>query len=366
MSRRSSTPVTSVRPRRARLTALRLPRLGISRLALATIILITLTFGACTLLFWYAASVSGMVNLSEGGLYLVRGAGLVGLMGGVVALFILLGGLQRATLPLADLLEGVERLRAGDYAVQVQERGPRELRALARAFNETTTQLQQEETARRTRTVEIARQLRTPLTILHSNLEALLASEGLRNETHLNLLLEETRRLERLAQDLRTLALLESGELQLEREPTDLGTLVRDTLTVMHREASARGMALRASIPEPAPRASVDPVRIAEVVGHLIIHALSRSTPGGAIYVDLTATVSPRRAHLAVTDAGLALAPDELPQLFEHLASDETGGGLGLPVAKRLVEAHGGEISATSSPEGGATIIFTLPLMEPT
>jgi two-component system sensor histidine kinase BaeS len=179
--------------------------------------------------------------------------------------------------------------------------------------------------------------------------------------------LDETRVLSRLIDDLRTLALTESGALQLRKEPTDLGALVIETVASFRTQAAEAGVALEVDAATELLRGNVDPARIREVLANLIANAIRYTPAGGSVRVSCSAAEGPggeRRLLVSVSDTGRGIAPDELPRIFDRFyrTADSRGMGLGLAIAKDLIEAHDGEIAAHSTPGEGTTIAFRVPV----
>jgi signal transduction histidine kinase len=247
----------------------------------------------------------------------------------------------------------------------VRPRGPRELRALARAFNSMLERLRHNELQRRQLLADVTHELRTPVAVLQGNLEAMVDGVYLADAEHLGPLLEETRLLSRLIDDLRTLSLAESGVLELHREPTDLGVLVGEVIAAFRTPAESGGVALRAEVPDNVPLAEIDPLRVREVLINLTANALRHTPPGGEVCIAVAAAAGSLR--FSVADTGTGIAPGDLPHVFERFykTADSTGSGLGLAIARNLVLAHGGEIEAESAAENGTTIRFALPLDPP-
>jgi signal transduction histidine kinase len=268
--------------------------------------------------------------------------------------------LRRAASPVGDVMEAAGRVAEGDYAVRVAERGPREVRALAHAFNSMAARLQANDEQRRNLLADVTHELRTPLTVVQGNLEGLLDGIYPRDDAHLEPILEETRILSRLIDDLRTLALAESGALKLQKEPTDLAMLANETVASFHAQADAAGVELGSDV-EPGLALEVDPARIRQVLENLIANALRYTPRGGAIRVQ--GSLQGARAAISVSDTGAGISPADLPHIFDRFykSRDSRGTGLGLAIAKNLVMAHGGEISAHSAVGKGTTIDFTLP-----
>jgi signal transduction histidine kinase len=221
---------------------------------------------------------------------------------------------------------------------------------------------------RRDLLADVTHELRTPLTVIQGNVEGMLDGVYPADEARLKSILEETGLLSRLVEDLRTLALAESGALQLRKEPTDLAALVRETASAFVSQADTAGVKLELALEE-TPVLGLDPQRIGEVLTNLIANALRYTPRGGRIVIHLAATGpgGERGALVSVTDSGPGIPPADLPNVFERFykSRDSGGMGLGLSIAKTLVEAHGGTIRAESEPGRGTTISFSLPFAGP-
>lgn len=363
MSATSSRRATLTPPTRRRLL----------RLGLYWGTLFVLVVGSCTLTFWLLVSASGFPALGAPELFVIRAVGLGALTLGMAGIFLIVAGWRRVTLPIREMIESAERIAAGDYAVRVREQGPRELRQLARAFNRMADALSANEKERRTLIANIANELHTPLTMLKENIEGLLDGNFARDDAHLHLILGESIRLSHLVDEMRMLALAESGGLILQREPTDLNALVRETLAKYHRQASARHVALHAVVPDHPVIADVDAGRIQEVLGNLIDHALDarlKSDIRVQVSVPDAALEAPSPyAQVEVAYRGAPTAPNELAGYFDRFwqvesrRAESSDSGLGLAIAKLLVQAHGGTIQLASDPRRGTQIQFTLPLV---
>jgi signal transduction histidine kinase len=307
----------------------------------------------------------GIIHIQINPLWWVVPAGIIFLMFGFATLILAAGGLRRLSAPLGDLLEAAGRIAEGDYSPRVAERGPSEVRALARAFNGMATRLQLTEGQRRDLMADITHELRTPLTVIQGNLEGILDGVYSPDEAHLKSILEETQILSRLVDDLRTLALAESGALQLKKEPTDLTVLIGETVSAFRAQADAAGVKIEIQADAGERLLNLDPERIRQVLANLIANGLRYTPAGGTIsikYVILSA-VGSVQAELTVADNGSGIAADILPNVFNRFykSRDSSGTGLGLPIARHLVEAHGGTISAESQPAKGTSIRIRLP-----
>ncbi|MGZ6299001.1 MAG: sensor histidine kinase [Candidatus Limnocylindria bacterium] len=284
---------------------------------------------------------------------------------GLLVLFVLANvgrAVRRAAAPVGDLIEASGRVEAGDFSTRVPEDGPREVRALARAFNAMSAKLEETEQQRRSALADVSHELRTPLTVIQGNLEALLDGIYPADAEHLQPLLDETRVLERLVDDLRTLTLAEAGNLVLHREPTDLRALLNDVAAGYRSQADHAGISLTANVADNLPNLDIDPARIREVVSNLLTNALRHTPRDGK--VELSARLAGDRVQVTVHDTGSGVAPDQLARIFDRFyrSPDSPGSGLGLPIAKTLIEAHGGTVTAISEIGAGTIIRVTLPL----
>lgn len=327
-------------------------------------LLFTFACGGFFLLFSLAAGLLGQLGLpSESARYALAAAS-VSLLVILVVLAVLVRALRRLVSPLGDMMEAAGRVADGDYSARVEEHGPGEVRSLARTFNTMAERLQTQDRQRRDLLADVTHELRTPLTVMQGNLEGLLDGVYPRDDAHLQSILEETRVMSRLIDDLRTLALAESGALKLQKEPIDLGTLMDEAATSFQAHAHKTGVELAVDPLPDLPALDLDAARIHEVLANLIANALQHTPPGGKI--SLRCSPDNKGASgvvVSVTDTGAGIPPSDLPHIFDRFykSRDSRGTGLGLAIAKNLVQAHGGEISASSEVGKGTTISFTLP-----
>jgi signal transduction histidine kinase len=263
-------------------------------------------------------------------------------------------------------VDAAGKVETGDYAARVAEidRGPGELRDLGRAFNTMAARLEADEAQRRRLLADVSHELRNPLAIVQGNLEALVDGVYPADEAHLTPILDETRVLARLIEDLRTLSLAEAGTLALHREATDLRVLIADVAESFQVRARAAGATLTPDVPAGLPILEVDPLRVREVVSNLVDNALRYVQAGGRVTV--SARASDHAIEIAVADDGPGIPPALLPTIFERFAksAESRGSGLGLAIAKAIVEAHGGTITAESAPGSGTTIRVKLPVSD--
>jgi two-component system, OmpR family, sensor histidine kinase BaeS len=309
-------------------------------------------------LFLSAVGATTLISLAAGRSSTVVIAAVIAFL--IIAIFF--GAMRRFGFPFADIVAAAERVGDGDYSTQLAEHGMPSLRSVARAFNSMTARLRANEQLRRHLMADIAHELRTPLTIIQGRLEALIDGVYPRDDARLQELLEETRVVARLVEDLRTLANADSGALALQKEPSDLVLLIHDAANSLASEAEARGVALRIDEGEELPLLLIDPLRIREVLVNLLANAIHHTPAGGSVSVG--AGQRNDSIFVRVTDTGSGIAADELPKIFDRFykGASSKGSGLGLTIARNLVEAHGGEIHAESEIGKGTTITFVLPV----
>jgi two-component system sensor histidine kinase BaeS len=273
--------------------------------------------------------------------------------------------IRRIARPVADIVAASDRIAHRDYNVRVREPefGPAWIGETARAFNAMARELDAQDRARRHLMADIAHELRTPLAIVQGKLEGLLDGVYPRDDERLQGLLEDTRVLARLVEDLGTLSTAESGALALSKEPTDIVALAHDVVVSLSTRAEGAGVALRVEedSPDEIQPIAIDPLRIREVLTNLVANALRYTSRGGWVLV----RVGPRAGgvDVRVADNGVGMSDGELPHIFERFykGRGSSGSGLGLTIARGLVEAHGGTIRAESRLGTGTTIVFSLP-----
>lgn len=270
--------------------------------------------------------------------------------------------------PLSELLRAAERVGDGEYeSLEVDVRGPRELRVLGATFNEMAVRLAETELQRRRFLADITHELRNPLFVLTSAVEAQLDGVHPRDDEHLASVLDEARRIELLIEDLHSLALAESGRLIIHRKRLALDELAREA--VLRHDARARrmGVSVRSEIEAVSVQAWGDAARLRQVLDNLLSNAIRHSPIGTEVVVAVQADDLSRTVRCRVTDSGAGFEAAQLERLFERFSrpADSHGSGLGLSISAELIAAHGGTITASNDTErGGATIEFSLPMWE--
>jgi signal transduction histidine kinase len=272
--------------------------------------------------------------------------------------------LRRAATSLDRIVDAAARVESGDYSVRVgePESAMPPIRALAGAFDTMVERLQRDEDQRRTLLNDVSHELRTPLSVIAGNLEAMIDGVHPADEAHLSAILEQAGVMERLIDDLRTVALSEAGTLPLHREPTDPDVLIEE---VVRSFAGATAVTVTADVPSDLPILDVDPVRLREVLVNLVGNAVRHTPAGGTVAVRGWVAGTPQdRLEIRVIDSGSGIDPDVLPHVFDRFVkgAGSTGSGLGLSIARYLVAAHGGTLEVEATGSAGTTFLATLPL----
>jgi signal transduction histidine kinase len=269
------------------------------------------------------------------------------------------------TRPLRELTIATRAVAQGDLEHQVPVRSKDELGELAASFNQMSADLARATALRRQMTADIAHDLRSPLTAISGYVEAM--RDGVLEPTpaRFEVMYVETQRLRRLVDDLRTLSLTDAGELHIDRQAVPPRILLERLAAAYHQRADENNIAITIQAEPNTPDVHVDQGRMAQVLGNLVDNALRYTAPGGEIV--LRARAQGPVTLLTVQDTGAGIPPQDLPHVFDRFyrrdsARSEDGGesGLGLAIAKALVEAHGGTISIDSTP--GVGTVFTIAL----
>jgi two-component system sensor histidine kinase BaeS len=288
---------------------------------------------------------------------------------GAVLVSVTLGVLLARTLTrsLREITAATKKVAKGDLEQQVPIRSKDELGELAAAFNQMSADLTQSRDLRRQMTADIAHELRTPLTVVLGHTEALSEGELPPDAETFEIIYDETKRLNRLVEDLRTLSLSEAGELHLNRSKTPPGELLERATAARKPEAKSKEIDLQIELPEELPEVDVDADRVTQVLVNLLDNAL-RYTPSGG-WINLSAKGVQEGVAISIQDSGPGIPPEDLEHLFERFyrgdksrQREEGGSGLGLAIAKSLVESQGGSIKVESLPGEGARFIIELPV----
>jgi signal transduction histidine kinase len=283
------------------------------------------------------------------------------------------------TRPLAKLTGAAHVLGSGDYSARVTTNAQSELGELALTFNEMATRLEKDvdelrkqEFWRRELIMNITHDLATPLTAIAGLGESLV--DGV-NQNHEDfevtgrIIVRETLRLRRLVQDLHLMAKVEAGAMQPQPKVLRLAAVVDEALAVLAPEFERANVEPRNNVAFDLPPAWADPDMLMRVFSNLCENALRHTPEGGAVIIE--ARQQGNMLEVAVTDSGKGIPPEALARVFDRFYRADTsrqvrtgGSGLGLTIVRAIVEAHGGTIRAENAPQGGARIIFSIPIAE--
>ncbi|MCA9917929.1 MAG: HAMP domain-containing histidine kinase, partial [Anaerolineales bacterium] len=267
----------------------------------------------------------------------------------------------------SELKSATQLVAQGELGHQVPVRSPDEIGQLTASFNQMSADLAKANQLRRQMTADIAHDLRTPLSVLQGYTEALDDGKLTGNSEIYQSMHRQVKHLNRLVDDLRTLSLADAGQLSLHPMAVAPRDLLEHTVLIYAQQAEKQQVALELEIPEQLPQIKVDLDRLVQVLGNLISNAL-RHTPAGG-HIRLTAENSQQQLVLRVTDSGAGIDPEDLPHVFDRFYRGDKSrsvngeSGLGLAIARSIVEAHNGRIIVTSTVGQGTTFTITLPTL---
>ena len=271
---------------------------------------------------------------------------------------------RNLTRPLRALTTAMRGVAGGDLKQRVVVTSQDELGELAHAFNAMSADLDRLTQSRRQMTADIAHDLRTPLTVIGGYIESMHDGVLKPTQERLGLIQTEVQRLQRLVEDLRTLSQADAGELRLNCEPIALAGLLISTAQSYRPLADKQGITIKTEIADDLPQVNADPDRLAQVLGNCVTNSLRYTPAGGEIL--FRAWLDKRDVFVAVQDSGQGIAPDALPHIFDRFYRADSAraqgdeSGLGLAIAKSIIEAHGGEILAESVAGQGTMIKIRL------
>ncbi len=306
------------------------------------------------------------LSLSQAiGRFLIWGA----LAAVAIALLITFFLSRQISAPVKSLALAARRLGQGDLSQRVQYKDKGEMGELAQAFDSMASNLERTEQLRRNMVADAAHELRTPLSNISGYLEAIRDGVKKPDVDIINTLDQEAALLSRLVDDLQELSLAEAGELRLDRQMEDITKSINQAVAAKQTQAAAKGVLVTTDLSNELSPVNIDSRRIGQVLHNLMDNALAHTAKGGTITV--MARQKGNLVEVAVTDTGEGIPAEDLPNIFERFyrvdksrARATGGSGLGLTIAKRLVEAHDGTIEVQSELEKGSRFSFTIPISE--
>ncbi len=285
-----------------------------------------------------------------------------GIAGGLASVLFIFFSTRKAFEPVRELSHDAERLGKGELDQRVQSIHRGEIGSLANTFNTMASDLQAAETRRRRVTADIAHELRTPLSNIRGYLEAIKDGVMDPDSQTVVILHRETIHLSALVDDLRFIAVADAGALNLDKEPDRIEAIVESVVKDFGPRAIEADLLLDCSVEPGLPLIDIDRTRMTQVIESLLANAIDHSFSGGKITVRAWHHEDIEGVNISVTDEGTGISAENIDQIFKQFyrvdssRTRATGGaGLGLTIAKRLVDAHGGEIKVASIVNSGST-----------
>lgn len=322
----------------------------------------------------YLLTEGGMTFSSDDETFLVgrlrRAALIAGLVAGGISLVLATFLAYSLLRPVQALNLAAQQLGKGNLTQRAPVHGNDELAELSRTFNMMASSLEGAERSRKALTADIAHELRNPLAVQRANLEAMQDGIFPLTAENLETVLEQNLLLTRLVEDLNTLAMVDSGKLELQCAMTDLTSLVTRMMDRYQSQAVSAGIQLFFQDVSPGdgiPLLYIDPQRIEQILGNLLSNAFRYTPVNGSIEVNLMKQNG--KVVFSIHNNGEGIPEEALPHIFERfyradLSRSRTlgGSGLGLAIARKLAEAHGGSLEAENHPSGGALFTLSLPI----
>ena len=292
---------------------------------------------------------------------------LAGFLGVALAIVLSIIITRQIVAPLAKITSAAQRVKQGDLSQRVGIRGSSELAELGESFNNMVEKLSYDQELRHNMVADIAHELRTPLSIVQGNVEAMLDGVLPTDTENLTSLHQETMLLSRLVEDLRTLSLAETGQLRYHPEAIDLKDLAQNVVDGFKPQFVTKNIKVNLEANEDLPVVWADQDRTAQIMRNLISNAFYYTPEGGNINVRLTSTSE--GVTVSIIDTGAGIPSEDIAHIFDRFyrvdrsRTRKTGGsGLGLAIVKQLVEAQGGQVWVNSAIGKGSTFSFSLPL----
>jgi signal transduction histidine kinase len=307
------------------------------------------------------------------GLYMSTALSRYLLWGGLIALGLALVVTffisQRIVSPIRVLTATARQLGKGDFTQRVQVKDKGEVGELARTFNSMANDLERTEKLKTNMVADIAHELRTPLSNVSGYLEAIRDGVVKPDTATISSLSEEVDLLSRLVNDLQELTLADAGELKMVRQMSDISQIIVQSVSAIQARVFEKGLEISTDIQSGLPPLFIDYQRISQVLRNYLANAITHTPSGGKLSVN--ARLADNFVEVSVSDTGEGIPSNDLPNIFERFyrvdksrVRSRGGSGLGLTIAKRLVESHGGKVAVESEEGRGSRFSFTLPIPE--
>ncbi|HCK66562.1 MAG TPA: hypothetical protein DHW49_09870 [Anaerolineae bacterium] len=286
----------------------------------------------------------------------------------IIIIFTIFNLYMRFGKPMENLFNTINAVSEGNLSARVPENKSDMFSELITRFNKMVDELERADKQRRNLTADIAHELRTPLHIIQGNLEGVIDGVYKPTNEHINNTLDETKLLTRLINDLQTLSLAESHQLPLHPTRFLLADLIHDLTSSFSSQAKSLGIHLESNIKDSSSEINADYDRLNQVLSNLISNAIRHTPKDGKILIETESSTSQERSvRIIVKDSGEGIASEDLPFIFDRFwrgdksRSGRINSGLGLAIAKQLIEAHKGSIEVKSEVGKGSEFIIELP-----
>jgi signal transduction histidine kinase len=313
--------------------------------------------GITVFVFWFALRIVGLWPSVSG------------ILAAIVALVLVRFVARGLTTPLREMAEATQAMARGDYSRRVTETSRDEIGRLARSFNRMAAELAETDRVRRDLVANVSHELRTPLTALQATLENIVDGVATADPETLLTMLSQVERLGRLVVQLLDLSRLEAGTVPLDRQDFAVAPVLAHA--VREQKLHAPGVEIGMTVEEVGLEADGDPERVHQVVANLLENAVRHSPVGGAVEVRARRTST--GVTIEVIDEGPGIPDQEVNRVFERFyradsarATSDGGAGLGLAIARWIVDLHGGEIHPERREPHGCRMVVTLPGAHPT
>lgn len=302
--------------------------------------------------------------------------------GNLVVLLIISGGVsviiaggmswwmsRRIVTPIKAVALASSSIAEGHYQHRLPVKQSDELGVLVQHFNDMAQSLDAVETTRRQLLADISHELKTPLATIKGYMEGFEDGVIPANAENFVLVGQEVSRLQRLVHDMHEVSRTEAGFHALQMRPCDPAQILEQVAARLRPQFEGKGVMLMLTLPDELPAICADPERLEQVMLNLLGNALQYTPSGGEVIVSVESDPKERQIHYHIKDTGIGIAPDDLKQIFQRFyrvdksrARITGGSGIGLTIARAIVEAHGGRIFATSDGLAqGSTFTFTIP-----